>query len=248
MKIYFLLFIIFLGTISPIVSQTAEEIITRADENLRGNSAYVEMSIKTVRPKWTKEIQMKTWSTGSNRSVSLVLSPAKEKGTVFLMRDQEVWNYIPSLDRIIKLPPSMMLQNWMGTDLTNDDLVKKSSLQSDYDKIIVGEEPKENLPCWKIELIPRASAAVVWGKIIVWIDQQNYMQLQTDFYDEDGFLINQMTASNFKTIGGKTLPTTLKVVPIEKENQYTEINYSVWEFDLTIPDYYFDTNTMKRIR
>jgi outer membrane lipoprotein-sorting protein len=248
MKLYSLFFFVLIGGLAPLLSQTAEEIITRADEAFRGNSAYIEMSIKTVRPKWTKEIQMKTWSQGANRSVSVVLSPAKEKGTVFLMRDQEVWNYIPSLDRSIKFPPSMMLQNWMGTDLTNDDLVKKSSLQTDYNKKIVGEDRKENLRCWKIELIPRESASVVWGKIVVWIDQQNYMQLQTDFYDEDGFLVNQMTASNFKTFGGKTLPATLRVVPVEKDNQYTEINYSVWEFDLVIPESYFETNTMKRIR
>lgn len=229
-------------------AQTADDIIQKADEKYRGKSAYTEMTIQTVRPKWSKEMKMKGWSKGSDYSVSLVLSPAKEKGVVFLMREKEVWNYIPSLNRSIKFPPSMMMQNWMGTDLTNDDLVKQSSMIDDYDKQILGSELREGLDCWKIELIPHEDVAVVWGKIIIWVEKNDYMQLQTDFYDEDGFLVNQMIASDIQNFDGKRLPSTLKVVPADKENQYTLIHYDVWNFDVTIPDTYFTTNYMKRIR
>ncbi len=230
------------------LGQTADEIIRAADEKYRGNSSYTEMTIQTVRPKWSKEMKMKGWSKGSDYSVSLVLSPAKEKGVVFLMRDKEVWNYIPSLNRSIKFPPSMMMQNWMGTDLTNDDLVKQSSLITDYDKQILGTETKEGLACWKIELIPHEEVAVVWGKIILWVEKNDYMQLQTDFYDEDGFLVNQMIASDVREFENKRLPSTLKVIPADKENQYTLIHYEVWNFNVDIPDSYFTTNYMKRIR
>lgn len=234
--------------VTSLHAQTADEIIRRADEKYRGKSAYTEMTIQTVRPKWSKEMKMKGWSKGSDYSVSLVLSPAKEKGVVFLMRDQEVWNYIPSLNRSIKFPPSMMMQNWMGTDLTNDDLVKQSSMIDDYDKQILGSESKEGLDCWKIELIPHEDVAVVWGKIIIWVEKKDYMQLQTNFYDEDGFLVNQMIASDIRDFDGKRLPSTLKVVPADKEHQYTLIHYDVWNFDVSIPDSYFTTNYMKRIR
>ncbi|MDX5583637.1 MAG: outer membrane lipoprotein-sorting protein, partial [Aureibaculum sp.] len=124
-------------------AQSAEDIIRKADEKYRGKSSYSEMTIDIVRPKWSKQMKIKGWTEGTKYSVSIVTSPAKEKGTVFLMRDKEVWNYMPTIDRTIKFPPSMMLQNWMGTDLTNDDLVKQSSILVDYTHKIIGEEPKE---------------------------------------------------------------------------------------------------------
>ena len=133
------------------------------------------MAIKIIRPKWKKEMVMKGWSIGDEYFVSLVLSPAKEKGTVFLKRGNEVWNYIPSIERTIKLPPSMMMQNWMGTDFTNDDLVQRSSVTNDYSNSIIGEQTIDGLDCWIIELIPKEDAPVVWGKLIMWIDKNDYM-------------------------------------------------------------------------
>ncbi|HKK12803.1 MAG TPA: outer membrane lipoprotein-sorting protein [Flavobacteriaceae bacterium] len=229
-------------------AQSAEDIVKKADQKYRGNSSYAELTIDIVRPKWSKEMKMKFWSKGSKYSVSVVETPAKEKGIVFLMRDKEVWNYLPTIDRTVKFPPSMMLQNWMGTDLTNDDLVKQSSLITDYNKKLLGEEDKEGYTCWKIELTPKENAAVVWGKIIIWIDKAEYMQMQTDFYDEDGFLINQMIASDVKVFDNKKLPSKLKVVPIDKPGQYTMIIYDDWKFDLSIPERYFTTNYMDRLK
>jgi len=229
-------------------SQTADEIIKTADAKFRGKSSYAEMTISIVRPKWSKEMKMKAWSEGSDYSVSVITSPAKEKGIVFLMRKKEVWNYLPKIDRTVKFPPSMMLQNWMGTDLTNDDLVKQSSIVTDYDKKIIGEEEKNGYRCWKIELIPKPNAAVVWAKILIWVDQKEYMQMQTDFYDEDQFLVNQMIGSDVKTFDGKVLPSKLTVNPVDKTGQYTVITYDQWKFDLEVPEEYFTTNYMKRMR
>ncbi len=229
------------------IGQTADAIVKTADEKFRGKSSYAELTISIIRSKWSKEMKMKIWSEGSDYSVSVITSPAKEKGIIFLMRKKEVWNYLPTIDRTIKFPPSMMLQNWMGTDLTNDDLVKQSSMITDYDKKIIGEEEKEGYPCWKIELIPKENAAVVWEKIIIWIDKKEYMQMQTDFYDEDGFLVNQMIASEVKTFGSKILPSKLTVVPVDKPGQSTVIYYEQWKFDINIPEQYFTTNYMKHI-
>ena len=131
-------------------SQSAVEIIEKSDAKLRGESSYSEITITIVRPKWQKTMTMKSWSVGTDYSVSLVTSPAKEKGSVFLKRKNEVWNYLPSLERTIKLPPSMMTQSFMGTDLTNDDLVKQSSMVVDYSHKIIEEEIVEGLNCWKL--------------------------------------------------------------------------------------------------
>jgi outer membrane lipoprotein-sorting protein len=248
LKQHFTILLALLFVSANMLAQTASEIIKKADENFRGKTSYSEMTIDIIRPKWSKQMKMKGWSKGSDYSVSVVLSPAKEKGIVFLMRDKEVWNYMPTIDRTIKFPPSMMMQNWMGTDLTNDDLVKMSSMVKDYNQEIIGEEKKEGLICWKIQLIPKPDAAVVWGKIIIWIDKIDYMQMQVDYYDEDAFLVNQMLASNVKIFGGKRLPSKLRIIPIDKPGQETRIIYNKWQFDIKISDTYFTKNYMKRVR
>ena len=119
---------------------TATEILQKADEKTRGSeSAYSEMTITTVRPKWTREMAMKSWAKGNDYSLILITSPARDKGTAFLKRKKEVWNWVPNIERSIKMPPSMMMQSWMGTDFTNDDLVRESSTVDDYDSEVVGD-------------------------------------------------------------------------------------------------------------
>ena len=229
-------------------AQSAEDIIRMADEKYRGKSSYSEMTIEIIRPKWSKQMKIKGWSEGTKYSVSIVTSPAKEKGTVFLMRDKEVWNYMPTIDRTIKFPPSMMLQNWMGTDLTNDDLVKQSSILEDYTHKIIGEELMEGYTCWVIELTPKEDAPVVWGKVLIWVENNDFMMLRTDYYDEDDFLVNQMIGSEIKEFSGKKLPSKLRVIPVNDEGQETILIYDKLEFDIKISDQYFTTNYMKRIR
>ena len=229
-------------------AQSAYEIIEKADSKLRGLSSYTEMTITTVRPKWEKKMTLKGWSKGEDYSVSIVLSPAKEKGSVFLKRKNEVWNYIPSLERTIKLPPSMMMQNWMGTDLTNDDLVKQSSTVVDYTHEISGTETIQGLPCWKLILTPKEDATVVWGKVIVWVDKNDYMQLKSEFYDEDDELINVMLGSNVKTFSGKKLPAKIEFIPIEEDGHKTVIEYTVWQFDIEINENRFNQNKMSQLK
>ena len=136
------LIIVFLFCLSFFTySQDANNILKKSEEKIRGvKSSYTEMIITVVRPKWKKEMTMKGWSVGEDYFTSVIITPAKEKGTVFLKRENEVWNYVPSIERTIKLPPSMMMQNWMGTDFTNDDLVQRSSITDDYTNTIIGEE------------------------------------------------------------------------------------------------------------
>jgi len=239
---------LFVITFLNVKAQTAYEIIEKADSKLRGLSSYTEMTITTVRPKWEKKMTLKGWSKGADYSVSLVLSPAKEKGSVFLKRKNEVWNYIPSLERTIKLPPSMMMQNWMGTDLTNDDLVKQSSTVVDYTHKIAGTETIEGLPCWKLILTPKEEAKVVWGKVIVWVDKADHMQLKSEFYDEDDELINVMLGSNVKTFSGKKLPAKMEFIPVEEEGRKTVIEYTVWQFDIDINDDRFNQNKMSQLK
>ena len=225
-----------------------KEILRKADAKLRGTTAITEMSIKIVRPSWTREMTMKSWSKGSNMAMVLLTSPIKEKGIVFLKRDKEIWNWIPNIDRNIKLPPSMMGQSWMGTDFTNDDLVKESSMINDYVHKLMTDETVEGRLCWKIEMIPLPDAAVVWGKVYTWIDKEEYMQLRTEFYDEDDILVSTMNASEVKTLGGKLLPTKLVMEPQEEKGKKTIMTYHSMEFDKPLEDRFFTTQNMKRVR
>ncbi|HLI92977.1 MAG TPA: outer membrane lipoprotein-sorting protein, partial [Puia sp.] len=146
-------------------SQTAKEIVARAEDNIHGLYAKTEMTIQIIRPAWTRTMNLKTWSRGDAYSLMLITAPAKDAGTVFLKRGKEIWNWLPSIERSVKLPPSMMSQSWMGTDFTNDDLVKASSRVDDYTHKIVGDSVIEGRSCWKIEMIPLPAASVVWGKV-----------------------------------------------------------------------------------
>ena len=191
---------------------------------------------------------MKGWSVGEDYFSSVIITPAKEKGTVFLKRVNEVWNYVPSIERTIKLPPSMMMQNWMGTDFTNDDLVQRSSITDDYTNTIIGEETIDGLDCWMIQLIPKEDAPVVWGKLIMWIDKKDYMQLKTQFFDEYDDMVNVMNSKIIKNFGGKKLPSVIEFVPLEKEGNKTIVERLIWKFDIDINERFFMPNYMKNLR
>lgn len=230
-------------------SLTAKQIVEKSDEVLKGvKTTQAEMIITTVRPKWSRTMKMKTWSEGTNLSMILFISPVKDKGTSFLMKGKEVWNWIPSIERTIKLPPSMMMQSFMGTDFTNDDLVKQSSIVEDYDHKIIGEATLEGEKCYKIEMIPHENAAVVWGKIIVWITHDNYFQLKVNFYDEDDELVNVMKAYDIKMMGGKLLPAKMEMTPIDKKGQKTIMEYFSIEFDVPFKANFFTVQNMKRLK
>lgn len=241
--------ILFLFSMQLASAQTAKEIIQKSDEKSRGaKSAITEMKITIVRPKWTREMELKTWTKGEDHSLTLIQGPAKDKGTTFLKRDKEIWNYIPSIERSIKLPPSMMMQSWMGTDLTNDDLVKESSVLNDYEQTVVGDSTIQNRLCYKIELIPKENAPVVWGKVILFIDKKDFIQLRSEMYDEDDYLVNVMNSSGIKLMGGKMLATKLEVIPVEEEGQKTLMEIESIEFDTPIEDSFFTVKNMKKLR
>jgi hypothetical protein len=180
--------------------QTAKELIQKADDKMQGNSNKSEMRMTIVRPDWKREVTMKGWALGREYSLILITAPARDKGSAFLKRDKEMWNWQPSIDRVIKLPPSMMLQSWMGSDFTNDDLVKESSIVNDYIHSLGADTVINDLDCYKIILIPKPDAPVVWGKIVVYIDKTEFNQHLVYYYDEDNFLINTMVLSSLQNM------------------------------------------------
>jgi outer membrane lipoprotein-sorting protein len=229
-------------------AQDALSIVKKADEKMRGSSSLVEMTINIIRPAWKRSMELKAWTKGTKFSMIHITAPAKDMGITFLKRNKEVWNWYPALERTIKLPPSMMSQSWMGTDFTNDDLVKESSAVVDYTHSIIGDTTLLARKCYVIQMIPKPEAAVVWSKVIVCIDATDFMELHSRFYDEDGTLVNTMNAYDPKMMDGRLIPTRFEMVPADKKNQKTEMIYRNIKYNQPIDDSFFTIEKMKTVK
>ena len=227
---------------------TAREIIKKADDKTRGNSSEGEMTMTIVRTGWERSVTMKFWSLGTDYSMVLITSPAKEKGQSFLKIKKEMWNWVPSINRMIKIPPSMMMQSWMGSDFTNDDLVKESSILHDYEHTLLGKEMVNGKTCYKIQLIALPDAPVVWGKILVWITCDGFDQWKGEYYDEEGELVNTMTASEIRRFGDREMPSKSEIVPAGKNGQKTVLIISKMIFDKPIDQGFFSQQNMKKLK
>lgn len=226
---------------------TAKEIVQRSDDKLRGESSRAQFRMEIVRPDWSREIRMKAWSLGDEYSLIVVTDPPREEGTGFLKRDNELWNWQPTIDRVIKLPPSMMMQSWMGSDFTNDDLIRESSVVEDYEHELLGEDTIDERNCFKIQMTPKPEASVVWGRVITWIDTADFMQLKAEFYDEDDYLVNTLYGKEVKILGGKLLPSIMEMIPAEEKGHKTVVEYLDLVFDVDVSESFFSIRNMKNI-
>ncbi len=229
-------------------SLTATEIVQKADALQRGKSSKSIFSMNIIRPKWTRSIKMKNWSLGRDYTMTYILSPPKDKGQVFLKLKNEMWNWVPSISRMIKIPPSMMSQGWMGSDYTNDDILKESSIVVDYNHRLVGEDTVSGLPCYKIEMVPKEEAAVVWGKVIKWISKKEFWQMKTEYFDEDNELVRTEIASKVKDFGDRSLPSHIEIIPANKAGHKTVLDVLEAEFNIKIDPGFFSIQNMKRVR
>lgn len=230
------------------LAQSANEIVKRAQELLYAKSSYSEMKMTIIKPDWQRILGMKVWALEPDYAMIYITDPARDKGTVTLKRKNEIWNWLPSIQKVIKIPPSMMNQSWMGSDFTNDDLVRSSSYEKDYTHKILGEEKLNDYICYKIESIPKPEAGIVWSKVITYITKNSFMQLKSEFYDEENNLVKIFTGSEIKNIGGRTLPTRWEMVPINKPNNKTIIEYMKIDFNIEINQSFFSQQNMTRVR
>jgi outer membrane lipoprotein-sorting protein len=243
-----ILSIILLFTAAMANAQDIKEIVKKADDKFRGKSSEGTMTMIIERPTWSRTVTMKSWSMGNDYSLIYITAPAKEKGQVFLKRESEMWNWVPTIERMIKIPPSMMMQSWMGSDFTNDDLVRESSLVIDYTHKLIGEETIDGYKCYKVELIPLPDAPVVWGKVLMWISKDEFYWLRSEFYDEDDILVNTEILSEIKKMDDRTMPTHLVMIPADKEGNKTTMIYDKIDFDVKIDESFFSQQNMKRVR
>jgi outer membrane lipoprotein-sorting protein len=227
---------------------TAVQIVQKSIDLINGRTNFGETEMTIVRPKYERNVSMKTWSLGENYFMIYITSPARDKGQVFLKRGKDMWNWMPTVSRMIKIPSSMMAQNWMGSDFTNDDLVKMNSLEKDYQQKIMGEEEVEGYSCHKIELIPNPESAVVWGKVVIWIAREHYYQMKTEFYDEDIEIVNRMESFDITQFGDRKLPAKMVMTPVNKKGQKTILLTKKMEFNVDIEEDFFSQQNMKKVR
>jgi outer membrane lipoprotein-sorting protein len=252
-RLYKIFFItgLFLFNYVLISAQTisATEIVRKADEKFNGEkSSIMVMSMTIIRPTWQRTVEFKNWTLGRDYALTLITAPARDIGQTFLKRGTEMWNWNPSISRLIKLPPSMMSQGWMGSDYTNDDILKESSVVNDYTHEIIGEETIDGRPCYKIKMVAKENAAVVWGHQIRWIDKKDFLVLRAELYDEDGILVRTETGSEIKIMDGRTITSRLELLPAEEPGNKTVVNITDIKFNIPIAENFFSQQNMKNIR
>jgi hypothetical protein len=231
----------------------AEALARKADRQLRSDRTYLEASMTIVSPRLPRPrvVAFRSWEDKKGKkSLIRILEPAKDEGTGFLKLHPNLWMYVPRVERTVRIPPSMMLQSWMGSDFSNDDLVRESSEIEDYDHRVLGVDPATtdsvDRPAYVVEYEPHEDAAVVWGRIVAWLDRETGAPLRQDFYDEEGELIRTMRFSDFHAIGERTVPYVWRMKPLDKPGHSTTIQVQKIEYDPDFESGIFTTRNLKR--
>jgi len=227
---------------------SATEIVKKADEKMRGKTNTSTMEMVIIRPTWKRSIGMKSWGRGIDYSMTYITAPANEKGQVFMKLKTDMWNWIPSISRMIKIPTSMMSQGWMGSDYTNDDILKESSIVVDYNHKILDEEDVNGFKTYKIEMIPKENAAVVWRKVYKWITKKEYIQIKTEYYDDSNNLVKSELGYDFKKMDGRLIPTRIEIIPANEKGKKTVLYIKKAKFNIALPQSFFSQQNMKRVR
>ena len=232
---------------SPLIThaQSAREIIDRVDRLMRGESSIARFTMDIRTENWDRSLTLRAWSVGTEHALIRVEAPQKEAGTATLRAHQEVWNYLPRVDRTIKLPSSMMAGSWMGSHFTNDDLVKESRLVDDYEIEIEFEGTRDGVDVWEFLLVPLPEAPVVWGKIRYQVSKENLLPTWTRYYDESDELIRTMTFSENRMMGSRLVPTVMTIEPADKPGESTVLRYHELDFDVDLDEDYFSLRNLR---
>lgn len=225
---------------------SAREILDRVERLLWGTTVQGEYEMTITTPRWQRSLGLRVWMERPKRSFVRIMSPAKEAGIGSLRIGSEMWNYLPNVERIIKIPPSMMLQPWMGSDFTNDDLVKESSIIEDYTQKILGISALDGQASYQVEAIPKPDAAVVWGRVLYWVRQSDFVPLKQEFYSERGELVRVMTFSDVRTVGGRTLPTRWEMRPVAKPGNFTTVVLKDARFNQPVDEAVFTQRNLQK--
>jgi len=238
---------LFAGPSTDAVAQDAQAIVQASFDYWRGKASVATVAMIIHRPDWERPMTIKAWTKGESDSIVIVTAPAKDKGNGTLKRGREMWMYNPKVNRVIKVPPSMMSQAWMGSDFSNDDLAKSDSILDDYTHTLIGTETHEGKKVYVIKSMPKPTAPVVWGMQQLKV-REDHILLQEEFYDEDLELVKAMTGSQIQMMGGRLFPKVWRMQKAGVEDEYTELIYEELEFRDDLPDNLFTLTNLRNPR
>ena len=236
---------VFAATDEPGVD--VEAIVKKVDQLYRSETSYAEMEMHIATPHWERTLAMTVWTKGMGKTFIRITAPKKEQGVATLRIGNEMWNYLPKTNKVMKIPPSMMMGSWMGSDFTNDDLVKESSMLNDYTyQLITPEDASPDRHY--IELTPKEDSPIVWGRIVAAVRASDYIPVWQHFYDEEGNLMRILNFKEIKMFGDKTAPSVMEMLPQNKEGHKTVVRFLNATFDSAIDDKIFTRRNLQKRR
>jgi hypothetical protein len=227
---------------------TADELVQKTADILKGSSSHGVMEMSVITTKWSRELRLECWTDGTDKALIVIRGPQREKGTATLRYGPKLWSWMPRAERVLSIPPAMMHDAWMGSDFNYEDIVKVGSLPVDYTHKLLDKKAGDGYSTYRIECLPKESAAVVWGKVIVegrYFPDRSFRPSKEDYFDEHGELIRSMTFSDYKKEGDRTVPHRLEVVPKTEEARHTVLKYYSIQFDIDIPDDFFSLRQLQ---
>ncbi len=222
----------------------AREIVRKMDELYRSSTSYTLMEMEITTPHWSRNLKITAWSKGMDQTFLRILEPQKERGMATLRLDNEMWNFLPKTNKVMKIPPSMMMGSWMGSDFTNDDLVKEYTFLDDYQfEIINYENPEPGIVY--VKCTPHEDLPIVWGHIVIAVKKESHLPLWQRYYDEKGAMMREMVFKEVKTFGKRTIPAVMELIPTNKQGQKTVVRYLEAQFDIPIADETFSLRNLR---
>ena len=220
---------------------TVKELIRRMDQLYRADTSEAEMTMSIRTENWSRSLRMRAWSRGMDETLIRILEPRREKGISTLRIDKEMWNYFPKIDRVIKVPPSMMSGNWMGSDFTNDDLVRETSYEEDYDTVL---EKRDGL--FVLVMNAKPDTATVWERMEISVDRKSLLPVEHAYFDGKGRKARSMTFTEIREFSGRRIPSVMTMKPLGNEKRSTRIEYHTLKFGVKLPEGFFSLRSLKK--
>ena len=224
----------------------ASALMRHVDRLWRADSAQSTMSMTVKTRRYSRSMKMETWAKGKEKSLIVIQEPKKDRGIATLKVNENIWNYLPKINRVTKVPPSLMSGSWMGSHFTNDDLVKENTFEDEFDSEISFAGIRDNIDVIEITSIPKENAAVVWGKVITLIDKEKFVPISSSYFNEENVLVRIMHFSKLEKHDGRLIPMKMTLQPLDKPNESTVVEYHTIRFDTDISDKLFSIQRLKR--
>ena len=247
MRLFLLLILLVSSALHADADPDAKTIIREAIDHYRGLTSYSEMTMTIHRPDWERSMSMRSWTQGDKISLVRVTAPQKDAGNATLVKDNNMWSFAPRINRVIKIPSSMMSQSWMGSDFSNKDISKSTDIIDQYDHTLLDTRDVEGFTVYVIESVPHEEAAVVWGREVLSI-RDDFVLLEQQFWDQDNVLVKTMKTLEISEMDGRTVASRLRMGKVDFPDEWTEMSVQTISFDETHPQGLFTLSNLRNPR